>query len=97
VNLGGVLDQIDGLGDDEVIFAMRPWHMGCEATIDRLDAESRTPAHIAQQGFTYFLEVAVAREVLEVFVQRAVSDEKKRELVLFYAENDAYPGWAYDP
>ena len=96
MRLQDALDHIDTLSDDDVIFAKKPWRMDCEARIDQLDAESRVPAHLTAQGFAYFLEAVVAKEVLEVFEQRAVSDEKKRTLVLFYAENDAYPDWVYD-
>jgi len=55
-----------------------------------------TPAHLAEQGFNYFIEAPLAKEVLSVVGQRSLGDEKKRELVLFYAEHDAYPDWIYE-
>ena len=46
-------------------------------------------------GFKYFLGVSTAREVLEVFQGREPSLEEKIDCLLYYAENDAFPGWVY--
>jgi hypothetical protein len=38
----------------------------------------------------------MARQVLEVFERRKPSEEQTRALLLYYAENDAYPSWVYE-
>jgi hypothetical protein len=97
MHLQDALDQINALDDEDVIFAKKPWHMGSEAAIARLDSSLKTPSNLAQLGFEYFIEATLAKEVLSVLKQRPVSEERRRALVLFYAENDAYPDWAYEP
>lgn len=95
MKLGPILDQIDNLSDDMCIFARQPWSLSSEAEIARLGNDFKTPQAIADKGLSYFLEVHVAKEVLEVFGNYSASAEEKRRLLLFYAENDAYPEWVY--
>ena len=53
------------------------------------------PSYITTLGFEYFLKVHVAKEVLEVLSGRKASKDEKLRLLIFYAENDAYPDWVY--
>lgn len=96
MNLGEALDQIETRAPDEVVFAKEPWTLQSEALVGRLDERWWVPAEIASQGFVYFLEVSVATEVLALIGGRPVSAEERRELLLYYAENDAYPDWVFD-
>ena len=73
---------LDTLDEDDVIYARKPWSPTAAAMIGPDDLE---PA-----GFEYFLEVSVAREVLEGPL--LTLDERVR-LLLHYAEYDAYPDW----
>ena len=95
MKLEQALDELDKLGDEDVVFAKRPWTLDSEALIGQLDANMRVPQWIADQQFKYFLEVPVAKEVLEVFASRRPTLQQRRELLLYYAENDAYPSWVY--
>jgi hypothetical protein len=96
VTLKEVLNQIDRLTEDDVIFAKRPWHMDCEAMVAQLTENFGTPASVTESGFKYFLDVPVAREVLEVFGSKTPSEQERRELLLHYAEYDGYPTWVYE-
>jgi hypothetical protein len=97
MKLREALDQVGHLDDDKVIFARRPWILDTEAEIGRLDDESLgVPEAIRNRGLEYFLDVPVAREVLEVFGNREPTVEERRALLLFYAEHDAYPDWVYE-
>lgn len=96
VKLQDILDQVTELGEDQVIFARRPWTLDSEAEIGELDDDSRVPQSVARRGLDYFLEAPVAWEVLEVFEQREATPTERRALLLFYAENDAYPDWAFE-
>lgn len=72
------------------IFARPPWTPDSEAVVLREDViESRTAS-----GFRLVLEVAVAREVVEVWSAwrggREPSPDEAAAAVIHYAENDAY-------
>jgi hypothetical protein len=91
--LAAAIDDIGSLDQDAVIFARRPWSAFSEARVGPLDGDLRVPGEVRQDGFEYFLEVNLAREVLEAFGTRSPSREDKLRLVIYYAENDAYPDW----
>jgi hypothetical protein len=95
MTLAEALDEAQKL-DDGVVLARRPWNMNSDAVIAQYEGNFELPKALTDQGFEYFLEVAVAQEVLEVFGSRPSTVQQRRDLVLFYAENDAYPDWVYD-
>lgn len=96
MDLGTILDQVSTLQDDLCIFAEKPWTPESRAIALPLGADFQTPKEISDQGMDYFLEVNVAKEVLEVFGDCGPTQEERHRLLIFYAENDAYPGWVYD-
>ena len=96
MTLAEAIAKIDEADDEAVIFARKPWSPTAESLIAPLDQDLRVPAHVKQEGFEYFLEAPVAKEVCEVFVGRRPSFEEKVRLLLYYAENDAYPEWVHD-
>jgi hypothetical protein len=96
MTLEEAITTIDTAGDDAVIFARKPWSATADSTIDSLDSALRVPQSLRDAGFEYFLEAAVAKEVCEVFGSRPPSLDEKVRLLLYYAENDAYPEWVYD-
>jgi hypothetical protein len=72
-----------------------PWTADAEARVVELDEESRLPPDALSDGLKYFLETEVALEVLDgMRNRRAISTEDACHLLLYYAENDAYPEWA---
>lgn len=97
MKLEEAFDKIDGLSEDEVIFAKRPWQFDSEALIGKLDENFRVPKPIADQNFDYLIDVPVAKEVLGAFGSKQPSPQERRTLLLYYAEHDAYPSWVYQP
>lgn len=97
MRLEEALDQIDGLGEDDVVFARRPWQLDSEALIGRLDENFGVPKAIADQRLDYFIDVPLAKEVLGILCSKPASLQKRRALLLYYAEHDAYPEWVYQP
>lgn len=95
MNLETILDQVLNMQDDLCIFAKKPWTPTSQAVAVTLEADFGTPKELSDQGMEYFLEVHVAKEVLEVFGDRVPTKEEQRQLLIFYAENDAYPDWVY--
>ncbi|WP_426323387.1 hypothetical protein [Pseudoduganella sp. R-43] len=96
MNLGEILENFEELGDDEVIFAEKPWNHSARAEIGHLDSECRVPESIRSIGLSYFLEVITAKEALEVFGDKPPTVEERSALLLFYAENDAFPDWVFE-
>lgn len=95
MKLEEALDQVQQLDDDAVIFAKKPWTLESDAEIGPLDSDLRVPKPIIDRGLEYFLESSVVREVLEVFGNRESTEAERRALLMYYAENDAYPEWVY--
>lgn len=95
MKLGNLLDQIDSLDEDHCIFATKPWTSESEADVCPLGAKGEPPPELLSKGYDYFLEVHIAKEVLETLSGRAATQQQKQDLLLFYAENDAYPNWVY--
>ena len=93
--LGEIVDSLEALDENSCIFARKPWNTDSLATVASLSDEFRVPAEIMDDGFAYFLEIAVAKEVLEVFGDRQPTLQERRNLILYYAESDAYPDWIY--
>lgn len=93
--LGEIVDSLEALDENNCIFARKPWSTGTLATVAPLSEDFRVPAEIMDEGFEYFLEIHVAKEVVEVFGDRQPTLQERRNLILYYAENDAYPDWVY--
>ena len=62
----------------------------------QLDSTAPIPAEMKGLGMEYFLEVVVAKEVCEAFGDRRPTDSEIARLLMFYAENDAFPDWLYE-
>jgi hypothetical protein len=101
--LRDVIQQLDTLPEEATVFADRVGgHFTPESEavcLELTEEESRTPiGEVAARrapGKAYFLEVFVAREVLEGWVaMRGVKDldpEEAARVVVHYAEHDAWP------
>jgi len=87
--------QLDSLNEDLFLCVRRPWTPSAECVLVEPDDRLMVPAHVRIAGFDYFLEVHVAREVLEVLDEETTSPDREVQLLLYYAEFDAYPDWAY--
>jgi len=97
--LRDVVKWLEGAEDSEIsmktICVRAPWTADAEARVVELDEESRIPPDALSDGLRYFLETAVAREVLDgLRNRRTTTTEDACNLLLYYAENDAYPEWA---
>lgn len=93
-----LVDAVEGLQDldeDAVLCAKRPWTRDAECRAVVLDEDMKVPQEVTAAGYEYFLEVHVAREVLAVLGKRKAATDDKVRLLIFYAENDAYPDWVY--
>jgi hypothetical protein len=97
MDLGTLINRLPvDLDDGLCIFAAKPWSGTSPAAVVPLDDKFSPPPEVVEQGLSYFLEVHICIEVLEVFGDRQPSSDEKRNLLIFYAENDAFPNWVYD-
>ena len=89
------VEEISTLDRSITICARRPWTGEAECVLITLDRGVTVPKATTAAGFEYFLDVHVILEVLQVFGKREPTADEKLRLILFYAENDAYPDWVY--
>jgi hypothetical protein len=89
MNIRDVVSRLDELDEALTIFAKRPWTANAEVMLcphDNDDEKERARA----AGFDYFLEISIAKdEVLEPL--RRTDIDTRLKVLLFYAENDAFP------
>lgn len=95
MRLDEVLQNLEKFDESAVLCVRRPWAPGAECFVVAPDVNLGVPNHVKLAGGEYFMEVSVAREVLAVF-EKPATLQAKVDLLLYYAENDAYPDWVYD-
>lgn len=88
VKLPGIVPRLEEYDpDDEMVIFMRlPWSIDAPCVV--VPAESSKS--LVEPGFSYFLEVAVAREVLEGYSASDLDLAGLCHRLIYYAENDAY-------
>jgi len=85
------VDEVDGL----TVCLRRPWTADSDACLVSVAPMSKIPEQVLRDGYEYFIEGAVLREVLEIPEAARSSENEKVALIIYYAENDAYPPWIY--
>jgi hypothetical protein len=85
-----LIADIDQMNPEDVICAKPEWEPDSEARLFRLTEDYRVPEEAKAQGYEYFLEVDVIRQVLEEFRGRPdPSIEEKCKRIIPYAKYDA--------
>jgi hypothetical protein len=88
-SLAQIVAHLDEAGPDALMFVEPPWHADSRAAVVAHDAETTRV-----DGLRYFLEVDLAREVLQVW--SAWRDGRKPSLddavvaIIYYAQRDAF-------
>ena len=83
MTLDEALAKLESLDEEDTLYVVRPWSGGAECVI--------APTGSKPAGYEYFLDAATALEVLDVLDEEQRTPEKVRKLLIYYAENDAYP------
>jgi hypothetical protein len=96
MNLLDLASSLELLDDEQFIAVRQPWSENSDCLLVPVPSDLRFPEEARAKGFEYFLEVQTAKEVCEVFDGRPVTPLQKAQLLVFYAQNDAFPDWAYD-
>lgn len=91
MTLGEVISRLDEFGENETIYAEAPNATARAVVASEPDDGALPPA---AEGLSYLLEVAVAREAVEVWKAwrpgREPTPEDMLAAVTYYAENDAW-------
>jgi hypothetical protein len=86
------VQNLDSLDSEGTIYAARPWAANSIAVVDS-EPEGGGIRHDAKEkGLDYFLEVIIAREILEdleAYLERAPTSEERCERIIQYATYDA--------
>lgn len=90
-----VVNSISHLQPDACICAKLPWTEHAECVVVEFEND-RMPSSVEDEGYRYFLEIYLAQELLEVLKNKIKSVHDAVRLLIFYAQNDAYPDWVFD-
>ena len=93
MTLREAIERLDEWERSDLICCRRPWTAASECVVVAAE-EHAVPREVAASGFKYFLEVSTAREIIE---EKRFTPEQTVSLLIFYAENDAFPDWYYSP
>jgi len=96
MNLQKVISDIDSLPESTCIYVREPWARGSEAILVSYTENFDTPSEVKTQGFKYFLEVDILREILEPFLAVNPTSDQIFEFSLYYAMYDAFPDWSFE-
>ena len=77
------------------ICVRRPWRADSDACLVQIAPMSKIPEQIIDDGYEYFLEGFLLRELLEMPEIEAIPEEQKVDAAIYYAENDAYAPWLW--
>jgi hypothetical protein len=80
-----IVSRLDELSDDDTIYARLPWTPQSEAQVRTEPEDGSNPCE--KDGLEYFLEVFIAKELVEHMGEAPLS--RKCERVIQYAINDA--------
>jgi hypothetical protein len=85
-----LIASVDQMDPEDVICAKPEWQPDSEARVFRLTEDYCVPDEAKAQGYEYFLEADVIRQVLEEFRDRPdTSIEEKCKRIIHYAKFDA--------
>ncbi|HEX2590538.1 MAG TPA: hypothetical protein VHL34_03545 [Rhizomicrobium sp.] len=87
-----VVAALDRFDEDQTVYVREPWLPNSLATVQLEPEAGGLPDAAAEHGMQYFLEVSVAREVIEDWSKTQEAEPKleaKTERLIQYAINDA--------
>jgi hypothetical protein len=92
VTLLEVIEGLDVLPEEATIYAQQPWSDGSTAIAGIEDDDGRPPESARLGHLDYFLEVSIAREILEDWadtLDHSATPSERCARIIRYAEDDA--------
>lgn len=87
-----VIEELDPLDKEGIIYASKPWMENSKAMVLREPEAGGLPLEARKLGLTYFLEVFIAQDFIEEWVESldiAPTIQQKCLRLIQYATNDA--------
>jgi hypothetical protein len=92
MTLEEILRNPERLGDDDVVYAKRPWTLEAEARVLQFSVDETVPRVLSEYpSFEYFLEGDLLTDLRQQLEDSGRSSAEVIEALLYYAENDAFP------
>ena len=91
-----IVSKLNDPPEETFICVRRPWNHNAESVLVPFNDDLSIPQEVKSQGYEYFLEVTTAREILDAFLDKKPSLEQVTDFIIYYAENDAFPEWAFN-
>ncbi len=82
------LQEIDQYSSEDILFVEEPWTTEADIHVVT-DDRGETVFNINGKKYTYFLEVFIINELFEDMEEENITFEKKCQLIIEYAINDA--------
>jgi hypothetical protein len=93
VRLADIIARLSEFDDEDTIYAKEPWTGAADAMVAReVEDNGLPPPEAIEAGLAYFLEIFIAREFVEDWIQYLGADPGAAavcERVIQYAVNDA--------
>lgn len=87
-----VISALHSFNEEDTIYSQEPWTRDAMATVALEPSAGGLPTEASSLGLTYFLEIAIAKEVLEGWIQNRETFPSLGEMcdrVILYATYDA--------
>jgi hypothetical protein len=87
-----VVARLSAYDDQSTIYAIEPWRCESPVAVAREPEEGGLPAEATRCGAVYFLEVSIANDFLQGWLEherRPVSFRQQCERLIHYATHDA--------
>ena len=83
--------KLYSLDSEKTIYAKKPWFPETKVELREEPESGLIPDDLARQGYEYFLEVFIAKEVIPDLshVEPSLTLEQWCERLIYYAKNDA--------
>jgi hypothetical protein len=92
MKLEEILRNPERLGDDDVVYAKRPWTLASEARVLQFSVDEAVTRVLGEDpSFEYFLEGDLLIDLQLQLEASGRSSDEVIEALLYYAENDAFP------
>jgi hypothetical protein len=92
MKLSEILIKSDNLSEHDVVYVKRPWSQNSDASVVRYkDGETVLRLMEEAPSFEYFLEAPLIKDIRQQVEKSGGSSEQILEIILYYAENDAFP------
>jgi hypothetical protein len=89
--LGELLIRSKEMSDGDVVYAIRPWSLNSDACVVKYQSDEIVVRLLSGTSFEYFLEAPLIKDILGQLEDAHKPTLEALKILLYYAENDAFP------